>query len=330
MNRRLSLLVAVVAVGSLALSFASCDAPICGVGTIQQQQKDGTLDCVPTDTQAATTPCDVDGGMVRIVGGQCVPAVICDPNTTMTSNGICFGTGGGTLACHTPAPGKACVFGTIYNFTDGSKNTNAAVEVDLFDPIALLSPGATPIATTTTSSDGSSYVFQDFTPPPLGLVVVLVGLTSMTNTPAGTGAQSISANNQYHVDAYSLKKADSDAWGFDLSTGGGYIAKFYSDPKPAPSQLIANETKKVAGVTLLKDGANPGAKYFNATLTAIDNTLTATGTSGVAIVASPVPNGASFPTFSGMGPTAAPITWEVLPGGSAPGLVLITRFHPSM
>ena len=49
-----------------------------------------------------------------------------------------------------------------------------------------------------------------------------------------------------------------------------------------------------------------------------------------AIVASPIPMGANFPIFTGMGGMTggAPISWEQLPGSSAKGIVLILRFHP--
>ena len=63
----------------------------------------------------------------------------------------------------------------------------------------------------------------------------------------------------------------------------------------------------------------------NGAIYAADPALTATGTSGTAIVPSPVTS--TFPVFSGMG---GGITWEQLPGGSAPNAVLITRFHPNM
>jgi hypothetical protein len=66
-------------------------------------------------------------------------------------------------------------------------------------------------------------------------------------------------------------------------------------------------------------------KYFKTDLSGVDNTLTATGASGVAIVAAPVSG--NFPTFSGLGGMSMP--WEQLPGGSAPNLVFVTRFHPN-
>jgi hypothetical protein len=327
MNRRLSILIAFVAAGSLGVSLSACNAPACGSGTVQQQQKDGTLKCIPTDVQAATTPCDVDGGDVVIVGGQCVAAVKCDPTSTVEINGYCVSNGGTTTAtCRTPSPGHACVAGSILNFKDNQKST-VPIHVELYDPITLLS-GGNPIATYD-SPDGSSYVFQDFLAPQLTLIVVATGKTTPGFTVTGAAAQGISNGNIYRLDTYALPAADSAAWGFDLSQGA-QVAKFYKDAKPSPNNVIANETMPVAGVTLTKDGAAAmGAAYFNDTLTAVDPSLMVTGMSGAALVASPIPMGGMFPTFSGSGPTASPITFEQLPGGSAPNLVLVTRFHPN-
>src|SRR4051794_3349399 len=119
MNRRLSsLAIGLVAAGSVAASLSSCNAPSCGMGTVQQQQSDGTLKCVATDEMASVTPCDTDMGNVVIVGGKCVSAIQCDPGTTMNINGICVGTSTGPARCRTPAAGKACIDGTIFNFKD--------------------------------------------------------------------------------------------------------------------------------------------------------------------------------------------------------------------
>ena len=328
MNRRLSIVLGLFAAASFGVSLSSCNEPSCGPGTVQQQQKDGTLKCVQSDYPAPLTPCDVDAGNVVIAGGKCVSAISCDPATAVVINGVCTGTGGAPMGCRMPATGKACVDGTIYNFKDNTKNT-VPVTVDLFDATQLLQ-GKGPIMTVD-STDGSTFVFQDFSPPPLGTIVIMTRTAtaggSATMTPAGTGGQMISGNTQYHIDAYAVPKADSDKWGFDLTAGGAQIARYFSDPKPtSPTSVRNNEKTPVAGVTMIKDGANAMAKYFDPTLTMIDGALTTTSTSGTAIVASPIPTGGTFPTFSGMGGGISP--WESLPGGSAMGVVIITRFHP--
>ena len=325
MNRRLSIVIVLVAAASLGVSLSSCNNASCGQGTVQKQQSNGELKCVPVDQQEAGIACDLDGGNVVIVGGKCVSAVQCDPGTTMNVNGICVGTGGGPHpVCGTPATGKSCVSGDIYDFTTNKKNA-VPVHVELYDAVGLLQ-GAGLLAMTD-SADGSSYIFNDFNPPPLGTIVVMTGRTMATMTMAGTGAVNVTGNNAYRVDAYALKKSDSDGWGFDIATGGAQIAKYYKDTKPQPNQLINNETMPAMGVTMVKDGAPAaGAKYFNDALTAVDNALTTTGASGAALVASPIPMGGMFPTFSGSGGGVA--QWETLNGGSAQGVVIITRFHP--
>lgn len=329
MNRRwLPISIAVVAAGSLGVSLTSCNEPSCGSGTVQQQQKDGTLKCVAVGETAGQIPCDVDAGMVKLVGGQCVPAVTCDPNSTMTSNGICYGTGNtGTLSCKTPASDKACISGTIFNFTTNTKNT-AAVDALLFNATDLPSPNPTPIATGMVSADGSTYVFQDFTAPGIGLVVIATGTTTTGMVPTGTGGQGIANDTIYQIDAYALSQTDVAGWNFDITTGGGYIARFFNDPKSAdPTKNLNTETHPQLGVVLTQDGQAPpgGLKFFNDTLTAIDPTLTATGNSGTAIASAPIASGGTFSMFTGVG---GGITWETFPGGSKANFVLVTRFHP--
>jgi hypothetical protein len=243
----------------------------------------------------------------------------------MTSNGICYGSGTVQAACKTPASGKSCIDGTIYDFTTNMKNTKQ-VDALLYNATDLLGANPMPISQGTVSSDGSGFVFQDFTPPGLMLVVIVIGSQTMGMVPAGTGGQGIVSNAVFHVDGYALQQKDVAGWNFDVTAGGAYIARFFNDPASPASNVRNDETHPQSGVTLTKDGADAMAQYFNDTLTAIDGSLTATGASGTAIVASPVPMGGMFPTFSGMG--GGITTWESFPGGSAPNLVIITRFHP--
>jgi len=288
MNRRLSTLIVLVAAASLGSTLASCNTPSCGPGTVQQQQKNGELKCVPVDVPDALTPCDTDGGNAVIVGGKCVSAISCDPATTTNENGVCVGTGGTPVPmCKTPAPGKICVFGVINDFKTGLPNDVTPLHVEVYDAFGLLN-GQAPLGMTDLTTSGGGYVFQDISPPQFGIIVVLTGKTNTMMTQAGTGAQNVSSDQSYRVDAYALKKSDSDKWGFDITTGGAYVGKFYKDPKPTqPNILIANETMPASGVTMLKDTSSTGVQYFDDTLTTVSSTLTATGASGVGIVAAP-------------------------------------------
>lgn len=328
MSRWLSLIVTVAATA------AGCNNPTCGMGTKQVQNKDGTVQCVQVDSPAAAIPCDVDGG-ASIVGGICVSAITCGQNTTYdpaTRSCVGTGTGTGIPACPaSPAPGTFCVNGALLNFVD-SMPSMATVTVAAYDPVTLLQ-GGQPIGKDTFST--GSYKLQDLpaSSVPLGLLAIVVGddpaAGNVNFVRAVVGNQGISGGNKYRVDAYVLPKSVADGWkpAFDYGPNGGYVGKFYNDPKVGPgAPLIASETHPVMGVTLTINGAPaPGAKYFGPTLATIDSALTTTGTVGVGIAPAPVTG--TFPTMSGMG---GGFTWEMFPGGSVAGLVFVQRFHPNM
>jgi hypothetical protein len=325
------IVVSAVALVGLAM-LPGCNNPSCGPGTQQQQQKDGSLKCVPVDRQEAQTPCLLDGG-AAIVGGNCVGAVTCGPGTTLI-NGQCVGTGGGGVECANPNPGFFCVTGNIKNLVDTSAFTGM-IAVAVYDPFTFLMGGNPLDAGFFTEG---FYIFPNVAVPSFPLIIVVTGDMDKMNTTyvnTGTGAQGIVSGGKYRVDAYATPKSVQTTWfmnGFDINPSGGYLAKYYLDTKPAPTALIANETMPAAGVTLTKDGSpNPaGIKYFNTDLTNF-STGTATTTVGAAIVPIPV-TGGSFPTISGMSSTVS--AWEQLPGGSAGAtssagaVIIVTRFHP--
>jgi hypothetical protein len=328
--KRLSSLV-VVLFGLAALP--ACNTPVCGAGTQQEQQPDGSLLCVPVAGLPSSVNCDVDAG-ATIVGGQCVSAITCGANTTLNpATGQCESTGGpggGVPPCSMPKAGNACVNGALLNFLDSTPST-AMVHVSIYNPIDLLA-GGPPLDK---GDFTGGFIFPNIPAPSLGLIGIVVGDANGSNTTyvnCATGDQMVSNGNKYHVDAYVLPRSVTDGWkssvGFDISVGGAYIAKFYSDTKGTPASQFDNEKNPVAGVQLFENGAVPmGTRYFDTSLTSISTTLTATSAVGAAIVAAPVVG--SFPTFTGSGPTSSPVTWEANPGGSAPGLVFVTRFHPN-
>lgn len=333
MNRWWSVSVAAVAVASLGASLAGCNNVACGPGTKQVQQANGKLQCVPVDVPTeGSIPCDADGG-ATIVGGSCVSALKCGSGTKQVGNQCIGSGGGGPPTCATPAPNRACISGSLLNFLDNSASTDT-VHVALYDPTSLLQ-GGPPIAEQDTSG---GYVFQDFQPPQLMLIAVVVtnpmGVTTFTTS--ATGDQNVVAGNIYQVDAYVIPKTVTDGWkpAIDVTATGAYVGKFYNDPKPPNTLLKANEKNPVAGVQLTKNGStaaavDPTAKYFDTSLATISATATSTTAVGAAIIPSPDLS-AGFPSFSGFGPSAMPIAWESQPGGSAAGLVFVTRFHPNM
>lgn len=332
MNRSLSVMLALAA----ALSMAGCNNATCGAGTKQVQNKGGTLSCVPVDALPNTIPCDVDAG-AQIVGGQCVSFVTCGPNTMYDpTTGVCTGTGtgGGLPDCPTPKPGTSCVHGLLHNFVDNGAYTGPDVQVALYDPLAFLA--GKPALSTGTSS-GGGYVFQDFTPPGLQLIAIAVGNLNDESMIAvsASGAQNVVPGAIYRVDVYVIPRSVTDGWmnmtGVDYLGMGAYVAKFYGDKAPAPTNLAATETMKMPGVMLTQDGTVPtNVQYFSSDLATIDKTLTVTGMEGAAIVPSPA-NGAT-PSFSGMGGTVNGMTptWESQLGGSTNKVIFVSRFHPTM
>ena len=330
MNRWLSIACAAL----VALALPACNEPSCGPGTKQVQQQDGSLKCEPTDGLPSSIVCNVDAG-AAIVGGQCVSAISCGANTMLNpATGQCESTGGGggVPPCAAPTTGHACFNGALLSFLDNSPFTGM-VHVKIYDPITLLSNGA-PIDQGDFS--GGGYLFPNIAAPPLGLIAIVVGDADGSDTTyvnCATGTQMVSNGNKYRVDGYVLPKAIPDGWkaspaAFDIAPNGAYVAKFYSDMKGTPTSQIANETNPVANVQLdMNSQPIPNVQYFDASLSSISTTLTATSAVGAAIVPAPVMG--QFPIFTGNGPSSAPITWEMLPGGSIAGLVFVTRFHPN-
>ena len=106
-----------------------------------------------------------------------------------------------------------------------------------------------------------------------------------------------------------------------LASAGAYVACYYKDKPPLPTNQQLVETMPASGVQLFASGAAaPGAHYLGANHT-IDGTLTATGALGCGVVA----GDGSIATYSGSG--GGVTRWENQPGSSAPGVVFVARFH---
>jgi hypothetical protein len=325
---------ALVALVSSAALIHGCNNPTCGPGTKQVQIKGGEIQCQPADGVVSTGDCDVDAG-AQLVGGICVSHINCDPTTTSYDpmTGTCTGTGtmtGGLPPCPAPSAGTACVHGLLHNFVDNSQYTTPDVPVALYDPLAFLS-GSPPIAMGTSTNGG--YVFSNFPVPNLHLIAIAVGNLNDESVivVAGSGAQNVNAGSIYRVDGYVIPRSVVDGWkamtGIDYLTTGAYVAKFYGDKAPAPTDLAATETMKVSGVQLTENGtAAANAQYFSTDLTTIDTSLKSTGMEGAAIVPSPM----GTPQFSGMGGmvNGTTPTWETQIGGSAAKVIFVARFHP--
>lgn len=345
MSRWLSL-VAGAAVAALFVS--GCNSPKCGPGTKQVQVSGGGIQCQPVDFQASGIVCDADAG-ATIVGDKCVSSVTCGANTKLT-NGVCVGTGGGgdggfAPACAAPATGKICVSGAIRDFLTNNVSTSAKIHVALYNPLDFIQ-GRPAIASTDVDSGVGGYVFQDVTPPGLGLIAVVAGDADLENGSGGagvtfvsaaSGAQNVAAGNIYVVDVYALLRSTVNGWansGTDWYTSGGYVSKFYSDAKPDPTMLSATETHPVSGVSVSEPSGtgNPvdmSSLYFSTDLSTINKSLTATTAVGAAISPPPAGNITTFSGSGGVDGSGNPITWETQSGGSAAHIIFISRFHPN-
>ena len=329
------------------LSTGGCNLPRCGPGTKQVQDGNGNLTCVQADA-VAPFDCTTDGG-VRLVGGSCVAQITCGPNTVaqVTPDGsiVCVGSGtsGCVPACGTPQPNSVCINGQVRHLVDNSELApGEKVHVAVYEPLSFLhDANALPLAETDTDC---GYEFDNVPYPSSMLLVVAVsdagkrGLATVTNQLTGSGA-AVVAQQAYRVDSFALPKATVQGWsmaaGTDYAASGAVVVRYFADPAPAPTNLAADETEPVAGVTLTLDGAPADgaggralARYFGASMAMLGGAQTSTGPSGTAIVTAPVTGG--FPTLSGTGGTAMgmPIKWELAPGGSTAEVVFVERLHP--
>ena len=341
MKRLHTLTLGTLVAAALAPGFllGGCNVPTCGAGTIQLQHKDGNIECLPADGTISPVTCDLDGGAV-LSGGLCRSGITCGDGTTLV-NGQCIASGGGDQppACPPPASGKICVNGVLRSLTDGTKFASPIHVAYYSSPFDFLN-GVAPEAQLD-SSDGT-YQFADVSAPTLKIFVIAIGESDLATTNKGTtyvtsgvGGSDIQADKSYRVDGFVVRRTTVQGWtdatGVDWFTTGGYLTRFYNDPKPPSTNLAATETHPVAGVVLNNvDGmgkltplAPPNAMYFSTDLTKLDKTATSSGVAGAAIAAPPAGGIASFTGSGGS------LTWETEQGGSAQKVIFVSRFHPT-
>jgi hypothetical protein len=337
--------------GGLALGMvlgAGCNPPTCGKGTKQVQAVNGDVQCVPVDGVISDIDCDVDAG-ATLVAGKCVSAITCGANTKLV-NGECVGTGGMGMAhtpdpCNTPGSGKICVNGVVRNLKDNSfLDGTQTVRVWVVDPLKFLAapgalistpcPGAQNPCLAPPASTKDTYTFNDLPTPAAGLIGLAVGddagVSPQVLQITGTGAK-VTSGQKYQVDGYATPLALVQSWdaqvpGKNYATIGAYVARFFLDAAPAPNMLTATESMPASGVTLLQDGSNSGAKYFDPDFTTIGSG-TSTSAFGAALL--PGSGDSQIFTFSGMGNTPG-AKWEAHPGNTTMGVVFVDRYHPCM
>jgi hypothetical protein len=327
------------ALGVMSLAVAGCKSLVCGPGTVQKQSASGEDECVPVDQQGASTPCDVDGGTVDDVGGQCVSHIKCDPATTLYDpvTGVCVGTGnggGGCAACPNPIPaGEICVTGGIVDFQTGMHVMGGAssrpLQIGVYEPLGFISnPGAaTPLVSDAASNKGC-YTFV--LPTPMSGLIAL-GVQDPATGPGanpplviGAAGATVVSGQKYNLDGYLILKSTLDGYAAvnpTFGASGAYVACYFKDPPPGPTNQIFDETMPSSGVNLLENGVTPAAaRYLKADRT-IDTTLTATGAIGYAVT----PGNGNVNQYTGTG--GGVTKWETVPGGSAQNVVFVARLH---
>jgi len=318
-----------------AATVTSCNNPSCGPGTKQMQAANGDVQCIPTEQQAPATPCDLDGGTVEIIGGNCESHIKCDPNTTMydPATGVCVGTGGGGGCAPCPAkPGSnnICVTGSVVDFQTGMHlvSPTRPLRIAVYEPLAFLAnpTAAMPLAEEPSTTKGCFTFTVQL--PGSGLVAIGVSDPVGTTPPmplvfGGAGA-TVVGNTVYHVDANMVTKATYDNYvAAEASFGpnGAYVGCYYKDAPPPPTNHLFNETMPVMGVKLLENGATPATVRYLGPDHLISSALTSTGAIGCAVV----PSVGSIAQYSGTG--GGVTKFESAPGASAMGVVFINRFH---
>jgi len=334
-------------VGILALTLAQtgCNNVTCGAGTKQVQDSNGNSKCVPID--GVTEPCvdDADAGTV-IIGGQCVAAIVCGPNTALVKKTdgsgqyYCQGIGNGTVnKCENAMlmPSQICLSGTIRDFKTGMPiSSTTTVHVEVYDPLDFLQNGSASTALVKGDFTGPTYSFEGFNFPQDNLIALAVTDTAGSLPIGATGLQG-APGQKYTLDGYSVAAATAAAWTAinpDFDAKGAYVGIFYSDASRAMSNndFTQYEKSPVMGVTMIGDPSGVptalmGVKYLGPTFDAIDGSLTATGALGASLA--PWKGLGTFTGCNGAGcPATSTMKWEVHPGGSAPHAVFIDRFHP--
>jgi hypothetical protein len=287
------------------------------------------------DMNVVHVDCDLAAGM-QIVGGTCIPKpILCAASECLDADG---GTCGpcATTGCKTPKPGTLCVTGDLYDFATNTKLATGArtVRVSLYEPLTLLQMGiANAPALADITDDSGTFVFQDLSTPSSGNLAIVVRDPAAA-TPELEPADSLTAVTSgliHHVDQFVVPKSLVDGWstqaGASYDSTGGYVAFYYDQPVPSiTEQLIAVDTRPVAGVVLTDSGlAVAGAKFFAPDRATLSPTLVATGALGGTIG---VPSSTAT-VLSGSGGTCAapPCKWENHLGAVIPHGLVLQRFH---
>jgi hypothetical protein len=310
----------------LALAGSGCADRSCGPGTQPAQDSDGKPICAPVALGAGSVQCDPATGVMLVDGDRCLPVIQCGPGTQLDSGSHqCVPAAMGAHdppVCVTPAAGHVCVNGTLRHLVDGSYLTGETVTVSLYDLTAFFgNPSPPPLAEV--QATDTFMVPSIATPMYLGVV---------TRDPAGgstyqaTAIATSGSDGVIRLDGYVLTRAQYDAWALpaDYLTQGPLFFRFFDDPAPPIDARTPTETHPVAGVKLQLGGANDSrARYFGASLAAVDGTATSSGASGGVITSA---SGLPPLSFGASGGSVS--AWETRQSLPVPNIVVVDFFHP--
>jgi hypothetical protein len=252
------------------------------------------------------------------------------------ATGVCVGTGTGITcdeACPTPIPPDAvCLTGGIVDFQTGMHVTGGAssrpLRIGVYEPLAFLNNPTTtmPLAEDPSTTNGC-FTFVVKTPASNLLAVAVqdpVGATRpMPLAVSGAGATVVSGA-KYNVDTFLVTQATLDSYAAvnpAFKTAGTYVACYYDQPPPAPTNLLFTETMPASGVQLLENGALPPLARYLASDGTIDSALTATAARGCALTV----GSGQINQYTGSG--GGVTRWETQPGGTTANTVFVARFH---
>ncbi len=322
--------VSLLAVGLAAAALAgaaSCNNRSCGAGTQEGSDDKGNIVCVAVTVAHGDTVCDADAGVQLVDGNRCVSVTECGAGTAYDPvSHQCIGVAGGAhepAPCTPPGSGHICVNGTLRNLVDGSFLSGQTVTVSVYDANTFFGNPTPPPLGETTASD--TFAFPSVLSPSMFVLVVTRDAAGAPGTYHAVGIGAAAVDGQgVRVDAYVLKSSEYAAWGLPgtFDSQGALFYRFFNDPPPPSTARTPTETHPVAGVTLT-DGAGSaaaGARYFGASLAAIDGAATVTSATGAVIVTT-----GGLSNFTGKN---GGVSWEAHQALPIPDIVQVDFFHP--
>jgi len=244
------------------------------------------------------------------------------------------GVSNGCPLCPSPAAGKVCVTGRLFDFVTNAPLSagQKTIRVSLHDAVSFaVNTTGTPIAEA--SSDKGCFTFDNLTPTSSGLLVLAAGdpTSGAQQLQLAYSVVPVVADQVFVADLYTLPKSVVASWSTaasaDYASSGAYVAFFVDAQVPQVTNNTMPTASFLAGVSLQNTAGLGAAKYLGATRNTFDTALTATGPLGGVVAAS----GNLLGTVSGQngtcmnGGTSHACKWETHVAGLGAGAILIDR-----